>query len=364
MREPFFGPGLLHEEFCLRKSLEALRIAESKRASEDAYKPHAKVEKNVGLVIPSKPGDPNNFKNYFGQVSIKTRLALRLNAMEKGESLKALFSAPAGIGKTALARVVAHEMVNRKLIDNYFEFVAGKFADKKELDRFMRTLPPHSYVFIDEIHGLNDQVRDLLLPAIQDGLYAYSKKATMELLPEGISWVGATTDLGKVHAALQRRMNVVQLDAMGEADRIRLVTSLKMNVTKTAAQEIARRTWTPWEVKDEVFATARDIALYRKRKSVILDHALEAMALLGIDDNGLKIRDRLVIDALFNSVREVGGELRYGMSARALVAVTGLDMPTYLDVVEPKLLRLGFVRVSTLGRELTPKSLETYYAAI
>src|SRR5258705_5141667 len=125
-------------------------------------------------MIPSKPGDPVSFETYRGQEAIKRRLTLRLNAMRPGDSIKALFHAPAGQGKTALVRVLAHEMLRRKLANHYYETIAGKFESKFDLDMFLRQIPSNSIIFIDEIHGLVGNVRDAFYPAIQDNVYMYN----------------------------------------------------------------------------------------------------------------------------------------------------------------------------------------------
>jgi len=130
-----------------------------------------------------KPGDPTSFDNYLGQEAIKRRLLLRMNAMQPGDSLKALFYSPAGQGKTALARVLANELAKRGLADNYFETIAAKFDTKVELDKFLKQIPAKSFIFIDEIHGLTGLVRDALYSAIQDNIYAYNDRVDSIELP-------------------------------------------------------------------------------------------------------------------------------------------------------------------------------------
>jgi Holliday junction resolvasome RuvABC ATP-dependent DNA helicase subunit len=317
-----------------------------------------------GIKIPHKKGDPTDWESYLGQEPVKRRLQLRLNAMSPGETIKALFSAPAGIGKTAIARVLAREMVKENLIEHYFEIVAGKIDTKKQLDEFVRKLPPNALVFIDEIHGLQGLSRDALLPTLQDNVYAFDEGAdTMTELPEGISWVGATTDVGRVHAALQRRLTVITLADMTLEHRIILASTLPFASTEEAALEMARRCWTPWEIKDEIHLVSKDIAIEQNACVISLDHVLEACSLLGIDEYGLRPIERKTLEALFKSARKIKGEIRHGMSASALIATVGMDSPTFYDKVEPKLLKLGYLTISPgVGREITTKGIETYYA--
>ncbi|MBU8920805.1 MAG: AAA family ATPase [Bacteroidales bacterium] len=313
--------------------------------------------------IPYNPGDPRKFEEYLGQNHLKRRLQLRINGAKKGESIKALFSASAGQGKTALARVVAHEMQKRGLAENYFEIIASKVETKEQLDAFLITIPAHSIVFIDEIHGLQGLSRDALLPALQDNVYAYNEGSnTMTPLPEGLSWLAATTDVGKVHLAVQRRFAVYDLTPMEFEHRKMLSLMQPFSVTEDAAAELALRCWTPWEIKDEGLVVARDIATEQHTADVEVDQVIEAMDILGIDKFGMRELDRRVLTAMHNNPRIIRKELRYGMSARALIAATGVDGPTFYDRVEPKLLKLGYIRIAAgIGRELTERAMKDYF---
>lgn len=322
---------------------------------------------SVGINIPGKFGDPDSFETYLGQEKLKRRLQLRLNTLERGDpddnSLRLLLSAVAGAGKTAFARVIAHEMASRGLIKHYHEIVAGKVEKKKQLDKFLESVQPYSLIFIDEIHGVQGAVRDALLPAIQDNVYAFNSGAnTMQPLPTGISWIGATTDVGMVHPALQRRLNLMTLEPLSFQDRWFLAATVPpLRVHEMAAVEMAKRCWTPWEIKDEVYTVAKDLAIEAGSKTTIgIPDVMGAFEILGIDEHGLRPQDRKVLSVLFNNPRTVGGVRRYIMAGRSLFIASGLDDKTYFNKVEPKLITLGLISVSTGGRELTERALKLY----
>ncbi len=307
-------------------------------------------------------GDPHNFATYLGQESLKRRLLLRLNAMKKGESFRALFYAPAGQGKTALVRVLAREMHARGLADYYFETTAGKFESKDDLDRFITKVPAYSIVFIDEIHGLPGIVRDALYPAIQDGIYVFNEAMGPKRLPEGIHWIGATIDLGKVHPALQRRLMPMGLEELSLTDKVWLALLLPRKVDSNAAVLMAERSRNPWELKDELYVTAADIVTERKSWEVTLEHVLEACNLLRIDENGLRPKERAVLEALHNNPRRVKGGTVYAMAKTPLVTMIGVDDATFTAAIEPNLIRLGFLTLrSGVGRALTDKALKAYF---
>jgi Holliday junction DNA helicase RuvB len=311
--------------------------------------------------IPVRPEvDPLSFDTYLGQDNIKERLRLEINAMKRGDSLKALFSASPGLGKTALARVLAIEMGLKQRVDHYFEIVAGKIESKKQLDDFIRVLPEYAFVFIDEIHGLQGLARDAMLPALADNVYAFDEGTdTMLPLPKGISWVGATTDVGKVHGALQRRLTVMTLAPMNHENRKELAMRMPIPVAEDAAEEMARRCWTPWEIKDEIYKVSSHIAYEHNHEAIELFHVHSAFDILDVDEHGLHKTERDVLKILYRSKRIVKKEVRYGMSARALIASVGIDNPTFYDKIEPRLLGRGFIQISAgVGRELTEKGLE------
>lgn len=313
------------------------------------------------LIMPFKPYDPTNFENYVGQAALKRRLTLRLNSLTRGESLKALFFASFGQGKTSLARVIAREMFVRNLIDHYYETIAGRFETKSDVDRFLHAIKPYSLIFIDEIHGLSGTVRDALYPAIQDNIYAFQSKNSMLKLPPGLSWIGATTELGRVHPALQRRLIPMTLEPISVMERAIIAGLQEMPVDAEAAVEMANRCWSPWEIKDEIYATAKDVAKSYGADRINKKFVTESCDVLGIDSNSLRPHERRVLEALYKNPKFLRRGQVYAMSKSSLVALSGVDSETFIGAVEPKLLRLNYISVSSIGRELTPKSIEHYF---
>lgn len=312
-------------------------------------------------MIPTKPGDPVSFETYRGQEALKRRFILRLNARQEGESIKALLFSPAGQGKTSFVRVLAYEMFKRNMVKHYFETIAGKFETKNDLDSFLRRIPANSIIFIDEIHGLPGTVRDALYPAIQDNIYMFNYDVNFRKLPEGLHWIGATTDLGKVHAAMRRRLLPIPLEPLSLEDKKWIALLQPRKVEEKAADLMAERSWSPWEIKDELYPTAGDIATEKGSWVIRLEDVLDACGLLRIDQNGLREKERLVLELLYKSPRKLKGEIVYTLSKNALVVMAGLDEASFVDSIEPKLMRLGYLTVSSVGRRLTAKAIKDYF---
>ena len=313
------------------------------------------------IYIPFKQGDPTSFQTYFGQESIKRRLKLRIAAMSVNDQLKALFYAPFGYGKTALARTLASEMFREGLIDHYIETIGMNFSSKADVDSFILKLKPYTLIFIDEIHTLAAGARESFYSAIQDNVHVFHRQQRMVKLPVGISWIGATTELGQVHPSLQRRLIPVALEPLNNNELAFIATTQRTPTDKGAASLMAERCSTPWEIKDELYATAEDIVISRQLPKITKTEVEESCDILGIDTQGLRPHERRVLETLFKSPKIIGGDQTYAMARTPLIAISGIDSETFNNHVEPKLLKLGLMKVSSVGRELTGKSLDLYF---
>ena len=311
--------------------------------------------------IPWRQGDPLEFETYQGQELLKQRLRLRLDAMKEGDQLKMLLSAPFGQGKTSLARTVAYEMFRRNLVDTYIETIGSNFETKADVDNLIQKLGPKTFVFIDEIHTLSSGARESFYLAIQDNVYVYHRQHQFIKLPPGITWVGATTELGKVHPSLQRRLIPMSLEPLKVEDLAVIAQNQAIPVDPKAAVEMAVRCSSPWEIKDELYATAADLATVNKETSISKKTVQKSCLMLGVDDHGLRPVDRRVLDTLHKSPKLIGGQRAFCMARQSLITIAGVDEDTYNKSVEPKLLRKQYITVSSSGRELSGKALEDYY---
>jgi Holliday junction resolvasome RuvABC ATP-dependent DNA helicase subunit len=313
------------------------------------------------IYIPWKPNDPLEFTTYFGQQALKRRLEIRLNAMQPGDQLKALFAAPHGYGKTAVARTLAYEMFKRDLVDYYVETVGSNFAVKADVDDLILKLKPKTFIFVDEIHAIAGGAREALYLAIHDNIYVYHRQNKLTKLPAGLSWVGATTELGKVHPSLQRRLLPMFLEPLTTDDLAHIVSSQPMPTKPDAAQLIGKLCTSPWEVKDELYATARDMAKGSKLTCINKEIVNDACGVLGIDQIGLRPQERRILETLYKHPKVLRGERAFVMAKAPLTMMSGVDPDLYAAQIEPKLLNLQMLQISSTGRELTSKALDTYF---
>lgn len=308
--------------------------------------------------------DPVDWSGYHGQEKIKAFTQLQIDVVPPNEGLKLMFIAPKGSGKTTLFRIIAKKL-KEKRGGRYLEITPAMVKTKERLDELMADLKPGDILCIDEIHMLNRNNADTLLPAIEDNVFPFAEG--MRSLPDGITWIGATTDIGLLPEAFQDRFQILTLQHLPVSDLVKILRDLHYPIVSDAATGIARRSiGSPRELK-RIYKVARDVCVRNANKEIGIGHTLEAFRLLDLDDNGLYYQDRKVLAALHSNPklyapRADGTRLkRYAHSERAIRALTGLDENLYRDQIEPKLLRQGFLTIGTGGRELTDKAFAVYF---
>ncbi len=111
---------------------------------------------------------PNTLDEYIGQKHIIGPDKLLYKTIKNGQLFSMIFWGPPGVGKTTLARVIAHEIQTEFL---EFSAVTTGIAELKQIFEKMKhqrpLLPP--VVFIDEIHRFNKAQQDAFLPYVENG---------------------------------------------------------------------------------------------------------------------------------------------------------------------------------------------------
>jgi Holliday junction DNA helicase RuvB len=100
---------------------------------------------------------------------------------------------------------------------------------------------------------------------------------------------------------------------------------------------------------------ARDVAHSRGTERITHEHVLEASDLDGIDAEGLRREDRRLLGILMDRRGPIG--------LRTLSDLMGMDSETVQRVLEPFLLRNGFLQRTWRGRIATEKARARYSVA-
>jgi Holliday junction DNA helicase RuvB len=297
---------------------------------------------------------PSILTEFIGQADLVSNLRVSLTAArQRGESLEhVLLCGPPGLGKTCLATIIAHEMGTK------ITATSGPAIERAgDLIGILTNLEQGDVLFIDEIHRLSKVVEEFLYPAMENcqidfvvdkGPYARTIKFNLKRF----TLVGATTRSGLLGAPLRSRFGIVHhFDFYRQEDLAQIIRRsaglLGIAVEEAGALEIARRARGTPRVANRLLRRVRDYAQVKEAGPITRAIADEALRSLGIDTEGLDEMDRKVLRAILEVYN--GGPV----GIETLAATLSEEPDTIMDTIEPFLLKAGFLKRTSRGREAT-----------
>lgn len=328
--------------------------AVSKLSGRDAALAPNETEEDAILNISLRPA---KLRDFIGQGPVVENLKVSLEAAKKrGEPIEhTLLSGPPGLGKTSLANIMAHEMGTR--ITTTSGPAIGRPGD---LVGILTNLEQGDILFIDEIHRLSSMVEEYIYPAMENfeidvimDKGPYAKTYKFNLKP--FTLIGATTRAGLLTAPMRSRFGIFyHLEFYEVVDLVKIIIRsakiLNIPIEKSAADEIARRSRGTPRVANRLLRRVRDWVQVKRDGNITKDASEEALKAHGIDGMGLDNVDRKVIKVMHESFD--GGPV----GIESIAATMNEEPDTIVDIVEPFLLKIGFLKRTPRGRELTKQA--------
>lgn len=274
-------------------------------------------------------------------------------AKKRGEVIDhLLFYGSAGLGKTTMAYLIAKE------IGSNIKITSGPAIERVgDLAALLTNLNQGDVLFIDECHRMNKLIEEYLYPAMENfKLNIIVGKGPMarilELPLPRFTLIGATTKVALISSPLRNRFGATfRLNFYTLEDIAKIIQGscqiLKIQIEPDALKIIAARSRFTPRVANRLLKRVRDFAQVEGNGIITEALAKKALEFLEIDEKGLEMSDRKILEALIEKFegRPVG--------LQALAAATSEEQDTLLDIYEPYLMQLGFIERTPRGRLAT-----------
>ncbi|MFH1644843.1 MAG: Holliday junction branch migration DNA helicase RuvB [Candidatus Omnitrophota bacterium] len=295
---------------------------------------------------------PSKINDFVGQEGVIENLLVSVEAAKRrSEPVEhLLFSGPPGLGKTTLAHIIAHEM------DAKITATSGPAIERAgDLVGILTNMEKGDVLFIDEIHRCSKVVEEFLYPAMENFQIdfivdrgPYAKTIKFNLKP--FTLVGATTRSGLLTAPLRARFGIFHHLEFYEPDILvriieRSAELFDIKIDRDSAFSIAKRARGTPRIANRLLRRVRDYAQVKGQGEITIEIVNMALQAQGIDNAGLDNIDRKVLKMIIEHYK--GGPV----GIDTLAASLNEEVDTIVDVVEPYLLKIGFLKRTPRGRE-------------
>ena len=184
--------------------------------------------------------------------------------------------------------------------------------------------------------------------------FIYGKGAYAKTLPfqlKQFTLIGATTRAGLLTPPLRDRFGMIyHLDFYSTEELTEVVMRsadiLEVGIDQDGAVEIAGRSRGTPRVANRLLRRVRDYAQVKAEGVITKEVADSSLTREGVDKDGLDRLDRLYLTTIADNYK--GGPV----GIDALAATVNEEVQTLVDVVEPYLLKMGFVLRTPGGRKV------------
>lgn len=297
---------------------------------------------------------PTSLKHLIGQRSVIDQVSVALEAaFADGKRMdSSLLVGPPGLGKSALAHVIAAEMAT-----NLHEVLGQSISCVAELNALLLAAKDQDVVHIDEAHELNKPLQTALYLASDQRkvLVNLGRASGVESIPiADFTLLLSTTDEYCLLQPLRDRMKLVLRFDFYSHEEVELVVrhrakALRWELDEGVSMQIAIRARGTPRIALRLLQSCRRVCRAVNENQITIEHLSKACSLEQVDPLGLGATEQRYLAILAE------GPCRLNV----LASMIGLPPRTISQVTEPFLIRAGLVVKDDQGRrQLTALGLE------
>ena len=297
---------------------------------------------------------PKTWNDYIGQEKIKKNIQIIIEAAKRRKETVEhfLFYGNSGLGKTTLSYLIAKELKTN------IKIIAGSSIERTgDLAAILTNLNNGDILFVDECHRINKTVEEFLYPALEDFklnliLGKGPMARTMELKLPRFTLIGATTRLALLSSPLRNRFGAIFQLSFYKNEEIEKIIKRSCNLLKVEIEPKAIKTiaqcsrFTP-RIANRLLKRIRDFAQVEGKGVITEKIAKKALNFMGVDNIGLENGDKKILKTIIKKFN--GGPI----GLQAISAAASEEVDTILDIYEPYLMQIGFIKRTPRGRIAT-----------
>jgi holliday junction DNA helicase RuvB len=305
---------------------------------------------------PADVGDvsPTSLSHLIGQRSVVEQLRVALEAAfaDRKKMDHALLIGPPGLGKSALARVIACEMATE-----LHEVLGQSVTCAADLNALLLGAGDKSVVHIDESHELAKEYQTALYIALDQRriILQTRLKAGAQSIPlNDFTLLLSSTDEYALLQPLRDRMKLTLRFEFYSVEELTMVLIQRSRALGWSVQEellplIAERSRGTPRLALRLLQACRRVCRAEGDSAITLDHLFRACALEQIDGEGLGPTEQRYLEILADGASRLN----------VIASMLGLPARTVSQVIEPFLLRCDLIlKDDQSRRQLTGKGRE------